>query len=153
MKVFRNAANIHGYTQDGSYRYDNPAKYGLTHSRLVSMHDDNHRTYNSKYNGTWTVIPPFKSSVVQRSIWHRLSLIAGKTTGRHPRHRLTKCADPQELQQQLSVGSDVGLVDQLLTYIDCTVSKVTTSSFKTKTRIPTIPTRVSTLIHSLKTCR
>lgn len=101
LSPFRMSATIHGYTLEGSFRYDPGQKHRLSHVRIVAYHNDEHATHSTKYNGSWIVLPPFRDPLFQTRLWCALTRLVSRATGLHPFHRLATCSTPDDVQLRL----------------------------------------------------
>ena len=101
LKPFALAANIAGYTSDGSFRYEEGEAYRIAQTRLVWYHSDDHATHQLRYNGSLVVLPKFITAKDQDSLWITLSRLLGHCTGLHAFHRVAFCSSPQTIQAQM----------------------------------------------------
>lgn len=106
LKPLRNAATVHGYANDGAFRYELRSQYNVSHSRTVAYRNDEHNEHTSKYTCSLIIMPPLRSIDAQRRLWIRLTSVARRTTGGvHPRHRLVVCSRREEVHIHQSVPS------------------------------------------------
>ncbi|KAJ9110610.1 hypothetical protein QFC19_001439 [Naganishia cerealis] len=107
LDPWKTALNIHGYTEDGSYRYDAGYKYKVASNRLVLYYNHQHAIDNPKYNGSWIVLPPLRDSLVMKSLHLTLSRTASRSSGLHPFHRLAMCSSLSETSLYLEKGNNI----------------------------------------------
>lgn len=105
LKLWRVAANISGYTIEGSYRYDHGQQYCVRHSRLLGYYSDDHAARDGRYNGSWIVTPPLSNGEDQKRLWLSASRLLGRCRGLHPQHRRRNCTTPDEVQGAMYVFS------------------------------------------------